>query len=131
MSEATEKSNRLAAVIRIEALRRDRRVKIGLLGASLLTIALLAAAALRENVFAPWRLHQRAVRANPCEESRRRSRSQAGARLPRGDEAGRPARARRTIDRCVSCHNGIDDPRMTDVANPHASTRAAISNGTR
>jgi len=24
-----------------------------------------------------------------------------------------------TVDRCVSCHNGIDDPRMTDVEQPH------------
>jgi mono/diheme cytochrome c family protein len=23
------------------------------------------------------------------------------------------------VDRCVSCHNGIDDPRMTDVEQPH------------
>ncbi len=59
MSEGTEKSNRLAAEIRNEALRRDRRVKIGLLAASLLTIALLAVAALRENILAPWRLYQK------------------------------------------------------------------------
>jgi cytochrome c2 len=119
MSEATEKSNRLAAVIRSEALRRDRRVKIGLLGASLLTIALLVAAALRENVFAPWRLHQRAYARILAKKA--------------GDDRGRKlARDFRvemkqvvlpelsTIDRCVSCHGGIDDPRMTDVENPHA-----------
>jgi mono/diheme cytochrome c family protein len=119
MSEGTEKSNRLAAEIRDEALRRDRRVKIGLLAASLLTIALLAAAALRENVLAPWRLYQKQyarILATKAVDDRGRSLlrnfhvEMKQAVLP---ELG-------TIDRCVSCHNGIDDPRMAGLENPHA-----------
>ena len=119
MGEAMDKSNRLAAEIRKEALRRDRRVKIGLLCASLITIALLAAAALRENVFAPWRLYQRQY-ARILAEKARDDRGRALERDFRVEMKQVVLPELETIDRCVSCHNGIDDPRMTDVGNPHA-----------
>lgn len=117
MSEANERADRLAAEIRSEALRRDRRVKIGLLAVSLATIGLLIAAAVRESFLAPWRFYQRqyaGILRSKAVDDRGRTLSRdfrvemKQVVLP---ELG-------TIDRCVSCHTGIDDPRMRDVPNP-------------
>jgi mono/diheme cytochrome c family protein len=112
-------SERIASAIRALAERRDRRTKIGLLLVSLATLALLVAAAVQENVLPAWRLHQKRYA--------RILRSKATDAW--GEKIARDFRVEmrqivlpelETIDRCVSCHTGIDDPRMTDVPNPHA-----------
>lgn len=100
-----------------ELERIDRRVKIGLLVVSVAAIAALGLAALRENVFAEWRHYRRAHRAL-LRERATDDRGRAAlddfeirivqSYLPDLD----------TVDRCRTCHAGIDDPRMTDVAQP-------------
>ncbi len=119
MDEASERRERLHRSVRAEADRRERAVKIGLLAVSLLTIGLLAVAALRENVFTEWRHYQRQY-ARILKEK---------AADPRGRKLAQEFRVEMrqivvpelsAIDRCVSCHEGMDDPRMTDVPNPHA-----------
>jgi cbb3-type cytochrome c oxidase subunit III len=88
-----------------------------LLGASLVTVGYLVAAAVRENYLAEWQTLQRAYRQE----------LQAKATDDRGRELLKNFRIElkqisvpglNAVDRCVSCHTGIDDPRMTDVANP-------------
>lgn len=89
-----------------------------LLLASLVTIAYLLGAALRENYLAQWRTVQLQYRDLLQQKA--------------GDARGRELLARYrvelkqvslpalgTVDRCVTCHNGVDDPRMMDVARPH------------
>lgn len=86
---------------------------------SLLTIGYLVAAAVRENYLAQWQVLQREYRAILEEKAT--------------DEQGRELLenyrielrqisipALNAVDRCVTCHRGIDDPRMTDVPNPFA-----------
>ncbi|MBI4874899.1 MAG: c-type cytochrome, partial [Acidobacteria bacterium] len=79
---------------------------------STVTIVYLAAAAVRENVTADWRRYQK----------------EYGRILAakRGTVAEFPIEIRqvtvpalKAVDRCVSCHNGIDDPRMAGQRNPH------------
>jgi len=85
---------------------------------SLLTTGFLVAAALRENFLAQWYRVQGEYRQH----------LQAKATDDRGRELLKTFRrelkqasvpALGAVDRCVSCHNGIDDPRMTDVPRPH------------
>jgi mono/diheme cytochrome c family protein len=89
-----------------------------LLVASAVAITCLVGAAVRENYLAQWKTVQRQY--------------QDILRLKATDDRGRELHAKfrvemkqvsipalGTVDRCVSCHNGIDDPRMTDVQQPH------------
>ncbi|MDM7917188.1 MAG: c-type cytochrome [Candidatus Eisenbacteria bacterium] len=110
--------SRISQATRREAERRDRRVKLALLSMSVLTIALLGAAALRENVWNPWRHYQREYqRILSAKATDDRGRKIANDFHVEMRQVVLPEIG--TIDRCVSCHNGVDDPRMTDVANPH------------
>ena len=96
----------------------DHRVKIWLLVVSLLTIAVLVSAAWREEFGSEWRYHQReyesilAARATDQRGRDLRDRFERNVRQTVVPELG-------LTDRCISCHNGIDDPRMTDVPNPY------------
>jgi len=89
-----------------------------LLTASLVTIVFLLAAAVRENLLAQWYSLQRQYRtilASKADDDH-------GRELLRNyrvelKQVSVPALG--AVDRCVSCHNGIDDPRMTDVPLPH------------
>ncbi|HXI02816.1 MAG TPA: c-type cytochrome [Candidatus Saccharimonadales bacterium] len=97
----------------------SRRYRWLLLFSSLLTIAYLVAAAAHENYFAEWQRIQRRYR----EILRARATDDTGRALAR-DFRIEPKQvsvpALKVVDRCVTCHNGIDDPRMTDVPLPHA-----------
>jgi mono/diheme cytochrome c family protein len=89
-----------------------------LLVSSLVTTALLVAAAIQENFRAQWYQVQRDYR----ELLRARATDDRGRELLRNfrvevKQVSVPALG--AVDRCVTCHNGIDDPRMTDVALPH------------
>jgi mono/diheme cytochrome c family protein len=98
--------------------RIDRRVKVWLLIVSVLTLAALGMAAWREEFGTEWRRHQRDYReilqAKATDDRGREILSAYEVRLRQAviGELG-------VVDRCLSCHIGIDDPRMTDVANPH------------
>jgi cbb3-type cytochrome c oxidase subunit III len=89
-----------------------------LLVSSLVTIVYLVGAAVRENYLAQWKSVQRQYR----EILREKATDDRGRELLAKfriemKQASVPALG--AVDRCVSCHNGIDDPRMTDVPNPH------------
>ncbi len=89
-----------------------------LLLTSLVSLGFLLAAAVRENLLAEWQQRQREYRKLLAEK----------ATDTRGRELLRNFRielrqvsvpALGAVDRCVSCHVGIDDPRMNDVPQPY------------
>lgn len=88
-----------------------------LLGASLVTIVFLLAAAVRENFFAEWRGWQKAYRKALRERAQNPAERQEAL-----DYEIKPRQVvlpqLMVIDRCVSCHVGIEDPRMTGRPNP-------------
>jgi cbb3-type cytochrome c oxidase subunit III len=88
-----------------------------LLITSLITLVLLVGAALRENYLSQWQFVQRAYREILEEKAtdERGREIQANYRIELR-QASVPALD--TVDRCVTCHVGIDDPRMTDVRQP-------------
>ena len=90
-----------------------------LLGTSLLTIGYLVAAAVRENFLAEWYQVQKDYQSI-LKEKAADERGRAIARDFRVELKQVSVPALKTVDRCVSCHNGIDDPRMTGVPLPHA-----------
>lgn len=95
----------------------DRRVKIWLLITSLGALAALTAAALREEFGSEWRRYQRqytGILATKAVDEQ--GRSLLGAHEIKLRQIVVPELG--VTDRCVSCHLGIDDPRMTDVPNP-------------
>ena len=89
-----------------------------LLIASAVSIVFLAFAALRETVWASWRQHQTRyaaiLREKATDDLTRRS--AASFKIQLRQVAIPPLNA---VDRCVTCHTGIDDPRMTDVSQPY------------
>jgi mono/diheme cytochrome c family protein len=120
MPEHHDPGSRLSQATRLEARRRDRQVKIALLAVSLLTLLFLAAAALRENIFTAWRFHQREyTRILRTKATDDRGRKLAADFRVEMRQVVLPSLG--TIDRCVSCHTGIDDPRMAGEPNPYRS----------
>ncbi len=89
-----------------------------LLLASLVTVVYLVGAAVHENYLAQWRGIQRDYR----DLLRRKATDDRGRELLakfRIEMKQVSVPAFGAVDRCVTCHNGIDDPRMTDVPQPH------------
>ncbi len=89
-----------------------------LLVASLVTIAYLVGAAVHENYLAQWQTVQREYR----DLLQKKATDDRGRELlakfhVEMKQVSIPALG--AVDRCVTCHNGIDDPRMTDVEQPH------------
>lgn len=97
----------------------SRKYRWLLLGTSLLTIGYLVAAAVRENFLAEWYGLQKQYRTL-LELKATDERGRAIARDFRVELKQASIPQLKAVDRCVSCHNGIDDPRMTDVPVPHA-----------
>ena len=89
-----------------------------LLGASLVTIAYLVGAAVHENYLAQWRVvqnqYRNILREKATDDRGRELLAKFRIELKQVSIPGLNA-----TDRCVTCHNGIDDPRMTDVPQPH------------
>jgi len=88
-----------------------------LLVASVVTIGYLVAAAMRENYLAQWQQIQRAYR----DQLVRKATDERGREILDNfhvelRQVSVPALD--VVDRCVTCHTGIDDPRMVDVPNP-------------
>ena len=89
-----------------------------LLVASAITIAFLVGAAVRENYLAQWKTiqsqYQGILRQKATDDRGRELLAKFRVEMK---QASIPALG--AVDRCVTCHNGVDDPRMTDVAQPH------------
>ena len=89
-----------------------------LLVASLVTVGYLVGAAVQENYLAQWKTVQREYRDILRQKATDdRGRELLGKFRIEMKQVSIPALS--AVDRCVTCHNGIDDPRMTDVALPH------------
>lgn len=97
----------------------SRKYRWLLLGMSLLTIGYLIAAAVRENFLGEWYRVQEQYRSI-LEAKATDDRGRAIARDFRIELKQISVPRLKAVDRCVSCHNGIDDPRMTSVPAPHA-----------
>ncbi len=96
----------------------DRRMKWALLFVSLLTLAILGAAALKENYLAPWKIirgRYATILASKATDAQGKAiAAQFENRIQQHvlPELG-------TVDRCATCHPGIDDPRMADQKQPY------------
>ncbi|MBT3295846.1 MAG: c-type cytochrome [Verrucomicrobia bacterium] len=95
----------------------SQSIKKLILGASLAAMALMLFATLRETIFVEYRFHQKRYRKMLIEL----------AETPEEKEAAKayPIEMRQLVlpqlgrtDRCISCHAGIEDPRMVDAAAP-------------
>jgi len=120
MTTEREHSEKITLEIAGELAARDRRHKVWLLLLSALTLLLLVVAALKENVLAPWRVMQLRYRA--LLESKAKDawgKKVAASFQVEIKQVVVPALG--VTDRCVSCHNGLQDPRMAaaDVRRPH------------
>ncbi len=100
-----------------QAERFDHRVKIGLLVASLATIVALATAAVEENVLQDWRRirldYRDRLEARATDDLGRAALEQFSVRI---EQSYLPALG--TVDRCVTCHAGVEDPRMATEPQP-------------
>ena len=97
--------------------QRDRRMKWLMLGVSLLTLGFLIAAALIENVFPRWRHirldYARILEAKATDERARAIADQFEITIQQNVLPELDA-----VDRCITCHPGVDDPRMVDQPQP-------------
>ena len=89
-----------------------------LLVASVVTIAYLVGAAVHENYLAQWKVVQRQyqdiLRQKATDDRGRELLAKFRIEMK---QASIPTLG--AVDRCVTCHNGIDDPRMADIEQPH------------
>lgn len=92
-------------------------MKWALLIVSLITLAFLFAAALSENVLADWRSYRKeyagVLKKKATDERGQAIADQFEVRIIQNvvPELG-------VIDRCITCHTGLDDPRMADQPQP-------------
>ena len=94
-----------------------RRLKLLLLICAAVSLLLLFLAAFEENLTGEWRDHQKQYRAVLIERAGSDAASRAAERM---DIAIRQVFLSNLdrIDRCVSCHVGIDDPQQADAPPP-------------
>ncbi len=103
-----------------EAESRTRVTSLLLVLVSVGVVVALLIGVAKEDVFAEWRGHQREYAGLLADKAT--------------DDAGRDAArdhkvavrqivipGRGVVDRCITCHEGIDDPRMGDVPQPHTA----------
>lgn len=119
MSESKSSASQTHSPLRSTVAAVDTRVKLALLVVSAATIATLVVAGLRENIFADWRQLRKqyaSLLVNAASDDR-------------GREAARDFEIRLVqnfvpelgaVDRCVTCHAGVQDPRMADAPQPFA-----------
>ncbi len=97
--------------------RQSRRWELLLLLSSLLAALLFGIAAYYEIAMAPWRKHQQTYRAaliaNATDEQTRRA---AESFQMRFYQSYLPALGR--VDRCPTCHLGVENPAMKDAKEP-------------
>jgi mono/diheme cytochrome c family protein len=95
----------------------DHRVKVWLLVVSVATIAILVAAALQENLFPDWRrLRQQYTRILEAKATDAPGKAAARQFEVRIVQNYIPALG--AVDRCMTCHAGVQDPRMADQPQP-------------
>ena len=117
-SEQNKHTQRVAEQVQHEARTRDHRLKVGVVVVGALLLAAFLWAGLKENVYTDWHHYQLEYR----KILKKKAKTKLGRKLHRDFDI----RIRQVVipelgvvDRCVSCHGGITDPRMTDVKNPH------------
>jgi mono/diheme cytochrome c family protein len=98
-------------------VRHDRIVKATLLLGSVVTLVFLVAAMVRENFLSPWRYHQRHYRALLLASDDEQQRRLGEAFHVEVRQVDLPSLG--TVDRCVSCHVGIDNPALADEPLPY------------
>jgi cbb3-type cytochrome c oxidase subunit III len=100
--------------------KRLRLYKTVTIVASLVTIIFFAYAAIEENYVREWRQHQSTFKDILVSK----------ARTPRQKKSAESFEIKvrqvilkdfNRVDRCISCHSGIDNPRMQDESLPYAS----------
>jgi mono/diheme cytochrome c family protein len=97
---------------------RVRRLKIILLLSSVTFLAFLLLAAFEENFTAEWRGHQSAYAAQLTQLAK----SSGKPNIPFPLEVRQVyLEGLKKVDRCVTCHVAIDDPRFTEAAQPLAT----------
>ena len=100
-------------MVEVDIKTIDRRVKWWLLVSSLATLALMIIAALQENVYPQWRQ----TRTEYAEILQQKATDDRGRMIADQFEIGLDQNVLpelRKVDRCITCHAGIDDPRMAD-----------------
>lgn len=101
----------------------DRPVSWGLLAASALSVTLLTYAMLQENVLSQWRHVQRTYRSMLTASTDPKQQELARDFSVETRQVDLPQLG--TVDRCVTCHVGIDNPAMSSAPQPfrsHAGT---------
>jgi mono/diheme cytochrome c family protein len=98
-------------------LSDGRTIKLVLLAASGVTLLFLLAAMVRENFLSEWRYHQRTYRRillASDDEAQRRLGEKFTIQVRQADlpQLG-------IVDRCVSCHVGLDNPAMIGERQPY------------
>lgn len=97
--------------------RWDRNVKWTLFLSSIVTLLLLLGAMFRENFMSPWRHFQGEYKQLLLASSDERQKKLADKFDIEIRQVDLPQLG--TVDRCVSCHNGLENPAFTDAKQPH------------
>ncbi len=96
----------------------SRAYKWATLICAVVAVGFLVAAAVRENISADWRRYQanykKILLSKATDDTARRTAERFPIEIRQVTVPGLGV-----VDRCVSCHNGIDDPRMASEANPY------------
>ena len=100
--------------------RYIRRKKVLLLVSSLASLVLLLLSAFEENVAGSWRPYQKAYRTALIQRATTDRARTAAERMTLGfQQVYLPALGR--VDRCITCHVGIEDPAQADAPQPLAA----------
>jgi mono/diheme cytochrome c family protein/transposase-like protein len=94
-----------------------RRLKLILLISSLVSLVLLLMSAYQENLGRAWRHYQKSYRATLIAQAPDQTAHQAAERIELQIQQAFLPELRR-IDRCVTCHIGIDNPTQTQAPQP-------------
>lgn len=94
-----------------------QRLKWLLLISSLVSIGFMLLAAFEENLIGEWREHQKAYRQTLVDRAADDAARAAAGAMPIGFKQSYLPQLDR-IDRCVTCHIGVDDPKQFDAEQP-------------
>lgn len=119
MTQEHDQRRERAAAALAQTRQRNRVYLALLLLASLGTVALLIKATYEESVSAEWRRYQGRY-ADILQEKATDDWGKTLADKFAVEMAQIVVPALDVTDRCITCHTGIDDPRMAGQANPHA-----------
>ena len=120
MTQEHDKRRQQVAKVNREVERRNTITLVLLLAVSVATTVLLVQAALRDHVTASWRSYQSQY-ANILQDKAEDDWGRALAENFQVKMAQIVIPPLNRTDRCITCHTGIDDPRMAAESNPHAA----------